>query len=137
MTWDAFLANAVFEDLAAYELTFSKEGSELVKNADELAVVAMQNGKAVAKISYVVVVLGDTNCNGKVNSSDTPHMKDIYRGDYTVLETKYNATQIAAIELAADANWNGKVNSSDVTMIMNKYFHWEMYESKLEDTAVE
>lgn len=132
MTWEAFLNDLKFADLAAYELTFNKEGAELVKTADEFVVVAALDGRVAAKVSYTVVVLGDTNCNGRVNSSDAPYIKDVSRGNYAALESKYNVTQIAAIELAADAGWNGNVNSSDVTTIMNKYFHWEdSYESPI------
>ncbi len=125
MTLDALYASMSFQELTDYTVTFSIEGntgSGLVKTADRLVVTAFNaDGKCVARISYVVIVMGDTNCNGKVNTSDAAVTKSISMGKECTLEAR----------MAADVNFSGtldtpKVNSSDVSFIMSKWFAWDL-----------
>ena len=80
------------------------------------------NGKVVATVSYVLVVMGDTNCNGKVNTSDAVVTQNIGMG---------NTGSSTAVKMAANVNLNGtlddpKINSSDVAYIMAKWFSWDL-----------
>lgn len=125
MTLDALYASTSFAQLTDYNVQFSIEGntgSGLVKTADLLVVKAFNaDGRCVAQITYVVVVLGDTNCNGKVNTSDAAVTKNISMGKEYSIE----------IRMAADVNFSGtteepKVNSSDVSYAMAKWFAWDL-----------
>lgn len=125
MTLDALYASMSFRELTDYTVKFSIEGnggSGLVKTADRLTVTAYNaDGKQVAQITFVVIVMGDTNCNGKVNSSDAAVTKNISMGKESTLEAC----------MAADVNFSGtletpKVNSSDVSYIMAKWFSWDL-----------
>ena len=120
---DAFRAGTVFADLSAYTLDFSIEGNDgtaLIKTSDRMTVTAYNaDGNVAARITYVVIVMGDTNCNGIVNTSDVVGMK-----------SSSFAERGIEVQLAADTNLSGvaiepKVNSSDAVYIMNKCFMWE------------
>ena len=125
MTLDAFRASTAFSQLGEYTVSVAiagNDGSALIKTADRMTVTARrEDGKTVAKISYVVIVMGDTNCNGKVNSSDAAVTKNISMGKESSLEAR----------MAADVNFSGtvetpKVNSSDVSFVMAKWFAWDL-----------
>ena len=125
MTLDTFRASSEFNQLGSYAVTISIEGnngSGLIKTADRMVVTAKNgDGKVIAQITYVVIVMGDTNCNGKVNSSDAAVTKSISMGMECSLEAR----------MAADVNFSGsldapKVNSSDVSYVMSKWFAWDL-----------
>lgn len=125
MTLDALSGSTSFAELTGYTVKFFIEGnsgSGLVKTADHLLVKAFNaDGKCVAQIPYVVIVMGDTNCNGKVNSSDAAVIKNISMGKESSLE----------VRMAADVNFSGtlempKINSSDVSFAMAKWFAWDL-----------
>lgn len=96
------------------------DGSGLVKTCDCLEASAYNEaGDCIARAVYTVIVMGDTNCNGRVNSSDAAILNSISSGGEYSRE----------IRLAADVNFSGtaaepKVNSSDAAYIMNKCFTW-------------
>ncbi len=96
-------------------------GSGLVKTSDRLIVTVWnEEARQIAQVTYVVIVLGDTNCNGKVNTSDATVLKNLSMGGSYSFE----------IQLAADTNFSGtletpKINSSDVAYIMGKWFAWD------------
>lgn len=123
MALNALRASLSFSEFAGLDTEILIEGNDgtgLVKTADRLVVNAYNtDGNQIARISYVVIVAGDTNCNGKVNTSDATVMKNISIGKEYSKE----------VLLAADANLSGtlaspKVNSSDAAYIMNKWFSW-------------
>lgn len=125
MTLDAFRASTAFSQLDGYTVSITvagNSGSALIKTADRMTVTARNgDGKVVAQISYVIIVMGDTNCNGKVNSSDAAVTKNISMGKESGVEAR----------MAADVNFSGtaetpKVNSSDVSYIMAKWFAWDL-----------
>lgn len=132
MTLSTLGGNIAYDQLSGTSLQFAvvgNNGSGLVKTGDQLVVTAFNaDGCCVATITYVVIVMGDANCNGKVNTSDATVMKSI----------GFGVSYSLAVQLAADANCSGsaadpRVNSSDVTYIMNKYFKWTAgsYDSNL------
>ncbi len=124
---DGMTLNALRESTAYSDLTgtikFEIEGNDgtgLIKTTDRMTVSAYNaDNNRVATITYIVIVMGDTNCNGKVNTSDATVMKNINFGETYDLE----------VLIAADVNFSGtyeqpKVNSSDATYIMSKWFNW-------------
>ena len=125
MTLNAFRASTAFSQLGDYAVSITIEGNSgasLIKTADRMTVTARNgDGKIVAQISYVIIVMGDTNCNGKVNSSDAAVTRNISMGKESSLE----------VRMAADVNFSGtvetpKVNSSDVSFVMAKWFAWDL-----------
>ena len=132
MTLNALREKTAFEDLSAGTLKFDIEGNDgtgLIKTSDRMTVSAYNaDNNCVATITYVVIVMGDTNCNGKVNTSDATVMKNINFGESYPPE----------VLMAADVNFSGttaepKINSSDAAYIMSKWFAWSKstYESNL------
>lgn len=73
-------------------------------------------------VQYSVVILGDTNCDGAINSGDAKLMLDHYFGTATL-------TGLALI--AADTNCNGGVDSGDAVKNAVKYTRPADYKSDL------
>jgi len=132
MTLNALRENTAFADLVG-TIKFEIEGNDgtgLIKTTDRMTVSTYNaDNNCVATVTYVVIVMGDTNCNGKVNTSDATIMKNINFGETYDLE----------VLIAADVNFSGsfekpKVNSSDATYIMSKWFNWSTgkYKTNLE-----
>ncbi len=123
MPLDELAAHIKFSDMSgcSVELTAeNNDGSGLVKNGDCVqAFIYDENGACVAQTAYTLIVLGDINCNGRINSSDAAVLNGLISGMDCSLE----------VRLAADVNFSGtieepKVNNSDAAYIMNKCFAW-------------
>ena len=65
-----------------------------------------------ATVTYTVIILGDTNCNGRIESGDATRISLHYAGVRTMTGDAL---------LAADANRNGRVESGDAVKISVKY----------------
>jgi hypothetical protein len=119
---------AGFEDCSLHFEIAGNDGTALVKTSDRMTVSAWKNGVKVAEVQYIVIVMGDANCNGIVNSSDATAMCSIYFG----------ATYSLEAMIAADVNFTGtfdapRINSSDAAYISAKYFTWgRSYQSNLQ-----
>lgn len=123
MPLDELAAHIKFSDMlgCSVELTAeNNDGNGLLKNGDCVqAFIYDENGACVAQTAYTLIVLGDINCNGRINSSDAAVLNGIISGMDCSLE----------VRLAADVNFSGtieepKVNNSDAAYIMNKCFAW-------------
>ena len=82
-----------------------KKDSDVVGTGDQVKVY--DNGGAL-KFTYYVVIYGDTNGDGKTNTSDYVQIRKQILG--TLSLSSYN-------KLAADTNRNGKVDLSDYVQI--------------------
>ena len=133
MTLNSLKKCMVYGELEPYPLELSipdNDGSGLIRTGDKLTVSAYgAKGVCVARVTEVIIVMGDANCNGKVNSSDAAVLKDM----------NFGAQYSVEAALAADVNFSGtlaapKANSSDAAYIMNKCFAWSAgkYESNLQ-----
>lgn len=133
MTLNSLKESLTYGGLDGYTLAVSIEGNDgsgLVKTGDRLTVSAYgADGVCAAQVTEMIIVMGDANCNGKVNSSDAAVLKNMNFGAQYSLEAA----------LAADVNFSGtlaqpKANSSDAAYIMNKCFAWSAgnYESNLQ-----
>lgn len=133
MTLNSLKECMVYGDLNPYALELSipdNDGSGLIRTGDKLTASAYDaEGVCVAQVTEVIIVMGDANCNGKVNSSDAAVLKNM----------NFGAQYSAEAMLAADVNFSGtlaepKANSSDAAYIMNKCFAWSAgkYESNLQ-----
>jgi len=88
---------------------FSRTGSEITGTqpvGTGSSVKLIYNGTVFEE--YVVIVYGDINGEGKVNSTDLTILRS------HILKTKLIAP---AYQAAADVNRDGKVNSTDLTIM--------------------
>lgn len=73
--------------------------------------------------TYTVIVLGDVNGNGRIDSADAAMIAQFAAGKLSLTE---NAL------LAADANHDGVVNAKDAQLICQKYVRVDAYSSPLQ-----
>lgn len=105
-------------------LTNSKEGATLICNGSVLTITAInRDGRYVDK-SYVIIILGDVNGNGRIEVADTSLIAATRVGTSTVQLSEYAL-------LAADLNGNGGLDVADAAKNANKVVYWETYKSQL------
>lgn len=110
-----------FNDSSAEVTIYSGlTASGLVANGASIYVSGSRAG------SYTVIIMGDTNCNGKTDSGDAVKMRNHYFGTATL--------NGVALE-AADMNRNGKVDAGDAVKNRVKYQNWRGYRSALKITV--
>lgn len=110
-----------FNDSSAEVTIYSGlTASGLVANGASIYVSGSRAG------SYTVIIMGDTNCNGKTDSGDAVKMRNHYFGTATLSGV--------ALE-AADINRNGKVDAGDAVKNRVKYQNWRGYRSALKITV--
>ena len=110
-----------FNDSSAEVTIYSGlTASGLVTNGASIYVSGSRAG------SYTVIIMGDTNCNGKTDSGDAVKMRNHYFGTATLSGV--------ALE-AADMNRNGKVDAGDAVKNRVKYQNWSGYRSALKITV--
>lgn len=94
--------------------------SGLVANGASIYVTGSNAG------SYTVIIMGDTNCNGKTDAGDAVKMRNHYFG----------TDLLSGVELeAADMNRNDKVDAGDAVKNRVKYQNWSGYTSALKITV--
>lgn len=114
-------ARKYFNDSSAEVTIYSGlTASGLVANGASIYVSGSRAG------SYTVIIMGDTNCNGKTDSGDAVKMRNHYFGTATLSGV--------ALE-AADMNRNGKVDAGDAVKNRVKYQNWSGYRSALKITV--
>ncbi|MBQ8498010.1 MAG: dockerin type I repeat-containing protein [Clostridia bacterium] len=99
-----------------------KGPGELICTGDIITIDA-ENVSGKVEETYVIVILGDANRDGKTNAGDAVVMAKYYVGK-TDLEV--------FAELAADANRNNGVDAGDAVKVTGKYINWANYTSALE-----
>lgn len=115
-------------DTVTYEIknNGSTLGSgDLVPTGAKVTVTAKNASGASATVTYTVIILGDTNCNGRIESGDATRISLHYAGVRTMTGDAL---------LAADTNRNGRVESGDAVKISAKYaYAWndKSYKSAL------
>ena len=102
--------------------SMDKGPGELICTGDIITIEA-ENAAASVTDTYVIVILGDANCDGKTNAGDAVVMAKYYVGKADI--------EVFA-ELAADANCNYGVDAGDAVKVTGKYINWENYTSALE-----
>lgn len=98
---------------------------DLVPTGAKVTVTASNASGASATVTYTVIILGDTNCNGRIESGDATRISLHYAGVRTMTGDAL---------LAADTNRNGRVESGDAVKISAKYaYAWndKSYKSAL------
>lgn len=110
---------------------FNDNSAEVTVNSGLTAAGLVANGAGISVTgghagSYTVIIMGDTNCNGKIDSGDAVKMRNHYFGTATLSGV--------ALE-AADMNRNGKVDAGDAVKNRAKYQNWSGYRSALKITV--
>ena len=100
-----------------------KEYDEIVCTGDVLVIDTYVAGGNVKLGSYVVIVLGDTNCNGKNDAGDAVLMARHYVGKAEMAAFPYKAS---------DININNELDAGDAVKVTSKYIDWSDYTSALE-----
>lgn len=104
----------------ASRVTYSVSGlSEgRVINGAILTVTASNTATSKTDIAkYTIIIMGDTNCNGRTDSGDAVVMMRNYL---------YGSEMSEAVKLAADMNQNGRIDSGDAVKNSTKYTYlWE------------
>ena len=96
------------------DVTVVGEGKgNLIATGTQVTVTA-KNSAGVASATYDIVVMGDTNCDGKVSSGDASLVYQHFCGTLT---KALNELQL----LAGDTNGNGRLESGDANKIYAKY----------------
>ncbi len=97
--------------------------SDLVANGTKMTATARRNGtNETDVVTYDIIVLGDINCNGRIESGDAVMISRMLVG-----EIKFNKAQ----KLAADTNCNDRTDIGDATIIASKIVDWDNYQSML------
>ena len=102
--------------------TASYRGSELLCTTSQVTLIAENADGVKASVTYDVVMLGDTNCNGRVEAGDGIKIKNHYQGVQEL-------TGLALI--AADSNRNGRLEAGDGIKIKVKFQMGDTYVSAL------
>ncbi|MBQ7670598.1 MAG: dockerin type I repeat-containing protein, partial [Clostridia bacterium] len=130
VTVDQFDTVIGFEILNAenIDVVFKAKGrtldaSALVPTGAEVTVTATNpDSDVTATATYTVIIIGDVNCNGRVDSGDALQMMNYYFGNISFSEFQL---------MAADVNRNGVVESGDALKNTVKYNRPRDYKSNL------
>lgn len=97
------------------------QSEDLICTGD-MIVVEAENVSGSVTETYIVVILGDTNCNGTTDAGDAVVMAKHYVG---------KTTMDAFAELAADANRNNGTDAGDAVKVTAKHVNCSNYTSSL------
>ncbi len=100
-------------------------GTDCVPNGSSLVAKAYNyDTKTAATKTYTIVVLGDVNGNGRIDSSDA----------YLIASYVAGNTELSDMALwAADADQDGVVTAEDADIICKKYVRTGLYNSPLQE----
>lgn len=115
--YKAFKVNAKYAASTEMRLNSNKE---LVCNGDILVVDAENAAGEKVKKTYVIIILGDTNCNGRADAGDAVAMAAHHVGKQELDPTSW---------LAFDLNRNNKQEAGDAVKVVGKYVNWNNYVS--------
>ncbi len=88
---------------------------DLVCTGDKVTVWAANADGAQTSVTYNIIVMGDSNCDGKLNARDLVLMKLSFVGDLTLEQPD---------STAADMNFDGKINARDAVACETKFLLW-------------
>lgn len=91
-----------------YNNTIIKKGNEEIKTGN----VGTGYKVIIEEKEYIIIVKGDTNCDGKITPADSTAILKEYVGISKLLDEA---------KLAADTNKDGKITPADSTLILRAY----------------
>lgn len=118
-------SNLVVQQYEGYETVFEiseyDEKLDMVRTSDRLTISYREKGKVVQNRTFVIVILGDTNCDGMAMANDAALMTKLIQG-----------TDVPELLLAADVNNDGAVKANDAQRLIYRYFNYSLdYETPM------
>jgi len=101
--------------ISKYDGSAQRGAKDLICTGDTVTVWAANADGVETSVKYSIIIMGDANCDGKLNARDLVLMKLSFVGDLA-LE--------APGSLAADMNFDGKINARDTVACETKYLLW-------------
>ena len=89
--------------------------NDLVCTGDTVTVWATNKDGVEVEVTYTIIIMGDANCDGKLNARDTALMKAAFVGEMSLVGNG---------ALAADMNFDGKLNARDTAACDSKFVNW-------------
>ena len=89
--------------------------NDLVCTGDTVTVWAANKDGAEVEVTYTIIIMGDANCDGKLNARDLAQMKSAFVGELSLVGNG---------ALAADMNFDGKLNARDTAACDSKFVNW-------------
>jgi hypothetical protein len=96
--------------------------NNLVCTTSKVTVTAESATGNKVSATYDIVIMGDTNCNGRIESGDAVKIDRHFRGQITMVGLEF---------LAADSNRNSRLESGDAVKVMVKYQNSAKYVTAL------
>ena len=117
---DFSYVNFVIDNATEYTITIAngktvRGENDLVCTGDVVTVWAINKDGVEVEVSYTIIIMGDANCDGKLNARDTALMKAAFVGEMTL---------VGDGALAADMNFDGKLNARDTAACDSKFVNW-------------
>ena len=119
-TKDFSYVNFVIDNATDYTITIAngkkiRGENDLVCTGDVVTVWATNKDGVEVEVEYTIIIMGDTNCDGKLNARDTALMKAAFVGEMSL---------VGDGALAADMNFDGKLNARDTAACDSKFVNW-------------
>ncbi len=108
-------ATVVEQSITNYNGAVVRGDDDRICTGDIVTLVAKNADGVEVMVTYNIIVMGDANRDGKINSRDLVLMKLAYVGDVSLENTSF---------LAGDMNFDGKINSRDTVACEIKYVVW-------------
>ncbi len=101
--------------LSSVDGSVIRTGGDLICTGDKVVVWAENADHVEVSVTYTIIMMGDANCDGKLNARDLVMIKMHFVGDLTM-------GQISI--LAADMNFDGNINARDSVACDTKFAYW-------------
>ncbi len=101
--------------ICEYNTDVARGTNDLICTGDTVKVWATNKDGVETSVSYNIIIMGDSNCDGKLNARDLVLMKLSFVGDLSLENPG---------ALAADMNFDGKLNARDTVACDTKYVLW-------------
>lgn len=118
-----FTFYAKYADSITLELV-GTDANSIVRNGAKLVATASTEAGLNATITYTIIIVGDVNGNGRIESGDAVLVSQCLVGLATLSEVQ---------TYASDINCTGRTDIGDASIIAKKLIYWDEYVSIFED----
>lgn len=113
------ISGALTIEIKVYDKNGNEVTNGLIATGGKFVIVAGNEFETVTQ-EYAIVILGDTNDNGRIEAGDAAKIAAYYKGKVEMTEAEL---------FAADMNHNGRIEAGDAAKIAYKYKHLDEYKS--------
>lgn len=118
-----FTFYAKYADSITLELV-GTDANSIVRNGTKLVATASTEDGLNTTITYTIIIVGDVNGNGRIESGDAVLVSQCLVGLATLSEVQ---------TYASDINCTGRTDIGDASIIAKKIIYWDEYVSIFED----